>query len=52
MLLRYLGVFGLMWLGLGQALAGATGAQLYQQNCAVCHGETGNGGIGIPLALP
>jgi cytochrome c oxidase cbb3-type subunit 3 len=41
-----------MWLGLGQALAAATGAQLFQQNCAVCHGETGNGGIGIPLALP
>ncbi|BBO99656.1 c-type cytochrome [Sulfuriferula nivalis] len=52
MLLRYLSVIGLMWLGLGQALAGATGAQLYQQNCAVCHGETGTGGIGIPLALP
>ena len=28
------------------------GAKLYAQNCAVCHGEAGSGGIGVPLSLP
>lgn len=28
------------------------GALLYGQNCAVCHGENGVGGVGVPLALP
>ena len=27
------------------------GANLYLKNCAVCHGQNGTGGIGIPLAL-
>ncbi len=30
----------------------ADGATLYGRNCAACHGENGNGGIGVPLALP
>ena len=30
----------------------AAGALLYQQNCAVCHGANGDGGVGIPLNLP
>ncbi len=34
------------------AFAAADGAKLYAQNCAACHGESGNGGIGIPLSLP
>ncbi len=34
------------------ALAAPDGAKLYAQNCAACHGETGSGGIGIPLSLP
>jgi len=34
------------------ALAAPDGARLYAQNCAACHGEAGNGGIGIPLSLP
>lgn len=51
MLVRCLGAIGLMWLVLGQALAEPIGAQLYQRNCAVCHGATGTGGIGVPLAL-
>lgn len=29
-----------------------TGARLYAQNCAVCHGADGHGGVGVPLALP
>lgn len=34
------------------AFAAADGARLYGQHCAVCHGENGNGGVGVPLALP
>lgn len=26
------------------------GARLYEQHCAVCHGEAGAGGVGLPLA--
>ncbi|MCL5060646.1 MAG: c-type cytochrome, partial [Candidatus Thermoplasmatota archaeon] len=33
-------------------LAAPDGAKLYGRNCAACHGETGTGGIGVPLALP
>ena len=34
------------------ALAAPDGAKLYAQNCAACHGESGDGGIGVPLSLP
>ncbi|MEJ2060923.1 MAG: c-type cytochrome [Gammaproteobacteria bacterium] len=46
--------FWLSWLVLLPSLAFAApnGAQLFQQNCAVCHGEHGRGGVGVPLALP
>ena len=36
----------------GTVLAAPDGAKLYAQNCAACHGENGNGGIGVPLSLP
>ncbi|MDT3705829.1 MAG: c-type cytochrome [Thiobacillus sp.] len=39
-------------LGTSSAMAVPDGAQLYGRNCAACHGENGNGGIGVPLALP
>lgn len=29
-----------------------SGAQLYIQHCSACHGESGGGGVGVPLALP
>lgn len=29
-----------------------SGQQLYDSYCAVCHGAKGNGGVGVPLALP
>ncbi|MCW9013484.1 MAG: c-type cytochrome [Gammaproteobacteria bacterium] len=28
------------------------GADLYAENCSICHGLDGNGGVGVPLALP
>ena len=28
------------------------GRGLFQQNCAGCHGENGDGGVGVPLNLP
>lgn len=36
----------------GPAWAAIDGAKLYAQNCAACHGERGDGGIGTPLSLP
>ena len=52
MLTRLLLVALLAGLGLSPAMAAPNGAKLYGRNCAACHGETGNGGIGVPLALP
>lgn len=44
-------------LGLALTLAGPgaaepNGARLYTQMCAVCHGDAGDGGVGVPLRLP
>jgi cytochrome c oxidase cbb3-type subunit 3 len=50
--MRYFYVFILIWLGSAQAQAELTGSQLFNRNCAACHGSTGMGGIGVPLALP
>jgi cytochrome c oxidase cbb3-type subunit 3 len=37
---------------LGVATAAPDGAQLYMAHCATCHGDKGDGGVGVPLALP
>jgi cytochrome c oxidase cbb3-type subunit 3 len=34
------------------ASADEHGKNLFLENCAVCHGSSGNGGVGVPLALP
>lgn len=34
------------------SIAETNGKKLYQRHCAVCHGSDGNGGVGLPLALP
>lgn len=36
----------------GQLAHAKTGEDLYIQYCAACHGYDGNGGVGVPLALP
>lgn len=52
MLIRILGMALLICLGCTSALAQPSGANLYALNCAACHGTSGNGGLGVPLALP
>ena len=32
--------------------AAPNGARLYELNCSACHGLSGEGGVGVPLALP
>ena len=32
--------------------AAPDGAALFARNCSACHGATGRGGVGVPLALP
>jgi cytochrome c oxidase cbb3-type subunit 3 len=34
------------------AQAAPDGELLFARNCSVCHGTNGNGGVGVPLALP
>ena len=48
---RLIILFGLL-LACLPAIAAPDGAKLYARNCAGCHGEKGDGGIGIPLSLP
>ena len=36
----------------GWVVAAPDGEQLFLQHCSACHGSAGNGGVGVPLALP
>ncbi len=49
---RSIVLFGLLFACCLPAFAAPDGAKLYSRNCAGCHGEKGDGGIGIPLSLP
>ena len=40
------------WAAAADAAEATSGAHLYTQNCAACHGSDGRGGVGVPLALP
>ena len=42
---------GMLCAGAGAAAA-PNGKMLFEQRCAVCHGDHGHGGVGVPLALP
>ncbi len=39
-------------LGSAGVSAAPDGARLYQLHCSACHGVDGEGGVGVPLALP
>lgn len=52
MLLRFIMLTLLAVLSPSQAMAAPDGAKLYGRHCASCHGEKGDGGIGVPLSLP
>ncbi len=45
-------IFLLFIIPLCSVSAAPDGARLFAMNCAACHGDRGNGGIGIPLSLP
>ncbi len=46
-------ITGLLMAGLvSTAAAAPDGGQLYRAHCAACHGDKGDGGVGVPLALP
>ncbi|WJW75583.1 c-type cytochrome [Thiohalobacter sp. IOR34] len=51
---HWLAAVGLLATMLGPVRASEVpdGPRLFQRHCAVCHGETGEGGVGVPLALP
>jgi cytochrome c oxidase cbb3-type subunit 3 len=50
--LKTLAIYALVFFPHLPMAIGADGALLYQQHCAVCHGASGDGGVGIPLNLP
>jgi cytochrome c oxidase cbb3-type subunit 3 len=46
-------IVGLLLMGFVSTTMGAPdGGDLYRTNCAACHGDKGDGGVGVPLALP
>jgi cytochrome c oxidase cbb3-type subunit 3 len=49
--LKIISAIGLLLVSMG--VAGAPdGSRLYAAHCAACHGDTGGGGVGVPLSLP
>lgn len=46
------GLLGCQESSTATASAGPNGARLFQTHCAACHGDNGNGGVGVPLTLP
>jgi cytochrome c oxidase cbb3-type subunit 3 len=53
MLVRLLMFVALLWAwGAPLACAADNGAELFDRNCAACHGEHGDGGIGVTFSRP
>jgi len=51
---RFLAIAGLVFAAAFSAAVQAAhnGARLYAHHCAACHGSSGTGGVGVPLAQP
>ena len=46
-------IIGILLLGITTVvMCEPRGGELYAAHCGGCHGDTGNGGVGVPLALP
>jgi cytochrome c oxidase cbb3-type subunit 3 len=46
-------IFCILLLGITIEVVGEPkGGELYSAHCAACHGDTGGGGVGVPLSLP
>jgi len=46
-------IIGILLLGITTAvISEPRGGELYAAHCAGCHGDTGKGGVGVPLSLP
>jgi cytochrome c oxidase cbb3-type subunit 3 len=46
-------LFGIFLLALSSlVLSAPRGDELYAAHCSACHGDTGAGGVGVPLSLP
>jgi cytochrome c oxidase cbb3-type subunit 3 len=46
-------MIGILLLGITTVVVGEPrGGELYAAHCAGCHGDTGKGGVGVPLSLP
>jgi len=46
-------MIGILLLGITAVVVGEPrGGELYAAHCAGCHGDTGKGGVGVPLSLP
>jgi len=44
--------FSVLYFLTSSAFATHSGEHLYNQHCAACHGDKGDGGVGVPLSLP
>jgi len=54
-MLKHLSIFVLFVLSIqswSAVFAAPDGKALFSKHCTVCHGPTGEGGVGVPLALP
>ncbi len=46
-------IIGLLLLVITTVVVGEPrGGELYSAHCSACHGDTGGGGVGVPLSLP